>query len=151
MRPEQKNKMRTPFIWENVHFVGKITLDWERPMVYRYMPFSKAQEIINEGELTFVSPQKWDDPYEKRYYKVKVNGKQNNMPSLACLCLTTSQSENAFAFWNWRKGSNEPWVRLEFDLYELLRILDDYAERNKTQIFVSSIDYSYNENEKKHT
>ncbi len=84
--------------------MGKFALNWDHPKVYRYMPFSKAQEIINEDELTFVSPQKWDDPYEKRYYKVK----QKSMPSLACLCLTTSQSENAFAFWNWRKGSNEP-------------------------------------------
>lgn len=147
MRPEQKNKMRTPFLWENVHFVGKITLDWERPMVYRYMPYSRVQEMLKNDVITFVSPALWDDPYEKRYYNAKLNGDKNVFPNIACLCVTSSPSENSAAFWNWSKGSNESWLRIGFSLFELLEGLNGIVKNRGARIYVSSMQYDYDENE----
>lgn len=76
----------TIFVWKNVHFLGKIMLDFEDLSVYRYMSYSRVREMLKDNAITFVSPALWDDPYEKRYYNVKLNGSDNVFPNIACFC-----------------------------------------------------------------
>lgn len=147
MFTKRAEKRTSPFVWKNVHFIGDITINWENPKVFRYLRFSRVQEMFKKHEITFVSPSQWEDPYEKRYYKVKVNDGKESVPNIACLCVTTSASENASAFWNWGKNSDEPWLRLAINLYELLNTLDSFASKHKARIYVSSAKYDYNENE----
>lgn len=131
-----------PFVWNRIHFKGDFTLRLDNPSVYRYMPFSRVQDMLKDSEITFVSPNLWDDPYEKRYYNVKVDGKENVVPKMVCLCFTTSENENADAFWNRSKTSGEQWVCVKFSLYELLDSLNDFAKKNDARIYVSSAQYT---------
>lgn len=140
-------KRKTIFVWKNVHFLGKIMFDFEDLSVYRYMPYSRVREMLKDNTITFVSPALWDDPYEKRYYNAKLNGSDNVFPNIACFCVTSSPSENSAAFWSWSKGSNEPWLRIEFRLVELLDGLNDLAGRIGARIYVSPMRYDYDEDE----
>lgn len=126
--------------WKHIHFVGKVVLEWPRPKGYRFMPYSRVMQMFKENMIAFVSPEKWDDPYEKKYLNIKVNGR-DNLPNIACLCFKTSLNDNSAAFWNSIRKDGEPVVRLTIDLPSLWNVLDDFAEENKAEIYVSSVEY----------
>lgn len=145
---EMVNK-KNPWGFSNVFFMGKMALNWDSLRVYRYVPFSRAKSMINEKKLTFLSPDLWEDPFEKRYYDVKVvnDGKEKKVPKMACLCTTSSGNENAAAFWNCSRGSSETYLRLTLDLYKLCEILNSFAKKNKAKIYVSAMNYDYDRKE----
>jgi hypothetical protein len=141
---------KSPFIWKNVHFVDELSLDWENPKVCRYMPFSRVCEMLKNRQIAFVSPELWDDPFEKRFYDVKVVKNKDAkpkeyvaLPNMACLCFTSSSSENAEAFWSRSKTADEPYVRVVFDLYELLDALNSFADKHSARIYVAAAKYEF--------
>lgn len=141
---------KSPFIWKNVHFVDELSLDWENPKVCRYMPFSRVCEMLKNRQIAFVSPELWEDPFEKRFYDVKVvknkEGKPKEsvaLPNMACLCFTSSSSENAEAFWSRSKTSDEPYIRVVFDLYELLDALNSFADKHSARIYFAAAKYEF--------
>lgn len=127
--------------WKHVHFVGKVVLEWPNPKGYRFMPYSRVMQMFKENKIAFVSPDKWDDPYEKKYLNVKVNGNEILL-NMACLCFKTSLNDNSAAFWNSVKKEGEPVIRLTIDLCELWNVLDEFAEENDAQVYVSSVKYT---------
>ena len=141
---------KSPFIWKNVHFVGELSLDWENPKVCRYMPFSRVCGMLKNRQIAFVSPELWEDPFEKRFYDVKVVKNKDAkpkeyvaLPNMACLCFTSSSSENAEAFWSRSKTADEPYVRVVFDLYELLDALNSFADKHSARIYVAAAKYEF--------
>lgn len=133
--------------WKHINILGRNTIDWKSPKVFRYMPISRIQKMFEDNEITFVFPNLWEDPYEKRYYNVALNGNKDAFPNIACLCVTTSRSDSSAAFWNWSKHSDETWLRVQFNVFELLEILDTFADRTNARIYVSPVNYDYTEDE----
>ncbi len=127
--------------WEHIHFVGRVALEWPRPLAYRFVPFCRVKQMFKDNKITFISPEKWTDPYEKKYLNVRVNGK-NVLPNIACLCFKTSLNDNSAAFWESKRKDGEPVIRLTFDLCELWNVLNEFAEENNgVEIYVSLANY----------
>jgi len=129
------------FKWDHIHFMGTTAINWENPYVYRYMSYRRVKEILRKREITFVSPKKWEDPYEKIYLNAKVVCETEKIPNIACLCVRTNPCENSDAFWNWSKIKKEWLVRVKINLYKLCSDLEKFASENNARIYLSSVNY----------
>lgn len=125
--------------WNYVKFLGSLCLEWPQPIVFRFVPYFRAQEMFSEKKIAFVSPCMWKDPYEKRYLNVNVNNKRNKLPHVACLCFKKTINDNSAAFWD--NITEDSAVRLTFDLKKLLDVLDKYAKNSDSRIYVSGVNY----------
>lgn len=121
-------------------------------VVCRYMPYVRLEEWIGKSILTFVSPNKWEDPFEKIYLGTTIK----NLPqqeiykprSIACLCFTKSSFRNSVAFWNTYKSSDfAQLVRVEFDFKQMIDHLMKSIKDNKmdVNVYISAVDYSLNQ------
>lgn len=141
MSENKKIADKSFFKWKNIFFVGTSAINWDKPFVYRYMPYKRIKDIFSKKEITFVSPNKWEDPYEKIYLKAEVKGTSDKLPNVACLCVRSNSCENSDAFWNWSKIKKELWVRVKINLYNLCRDLNTFAKQNEANVYLSSVIY----------
>lgn len=136
---------------KNVEFLGPICkkvgtdLPPEKLSVYRYMHYPHVREMVvgKNPALFFVSPEKWDDPMEKRfalgdYKKAKKFTKKN----LACMCVSVNAADNEAAAWAlYDKDRKNDLVRLTYNFGELLKILDDYVAGKDAKVYVAGVNY----------
>lgn len=136
---------------KKVEFLGPIRkkTDSDCPLeklsVYRYMHYPHVREMFvgKSPALFFVSPEKWDDPMEKRfalgdYKKAKKFIKKN----LACMCVSVNAADNEAAAWAlYDKDRNNDLVRLTYNFGELLKLLDDYVASKDAKVYVAGVNY----------
>lgn len=140
-----KNMARNPYIWKHIRFLGKISMSWDKPIVYRFTIYSRLKEIFCQKKLAFVSPEKWKDPFEKRYLDAEAteNGALVELPRIACLCFKMSMNDNSAAFWDAPSKADDFMVRISFDLFHLCSALEKFAENTKSRIYICAANYDY--------
>lgn len=110
--------------------------------VYRYMPFAYAEETVASNEIMLVSPEKWEYPFERRFF----NGNYSKLgfapKPLACGCFTTEHGINEAAAWKFY-GAGSTGVQLTIDFEKLLDSLDRYAQKIGAKVYVKKAEYRY--------
>ena len=135
-------------------FVNNEACDWlekENSTVSHYMPYTRLEEWVEKSVMTFVSPSKWDDPFEKIYLGSTLLNlpllKKYTSPQIACLCFTKKQFKDSVAFWNsFKTDESTQLVRVQFDLKKLVNQLAKILEKKKLNIYIAAVDYSLLQN-----
>lgn len=145
-----------------IHFLSDLNMD-DRPecfRLYRYMQFEHLVKTLKEKTLAFMTPAKWEDKLECRYWKTDYTELNPGFeePAFACLCATSESLEDSAA--SWKLYRREPWeiqrfdydnnlVRVALNYEKFLEELNSWAERNDSQIYVCAANYSYNQTQLK--
>jgi len=115
-------------------------------VVSHYMPYFRFKEAVQKPKpyLLFISPEKWDDPFEKIYLHTHFSGfpghKLYEPPKLYCLCFTKQKVKNSDAFWKcFKSDTNQQLVRVEFSLSALIKQICSLAK--DFNVYVSLVDY----------
>lgn len=106
--------------------------------LFRHLPFSRLYTELEKKTLTFVSPEKWKDPFEKAFLELCKEY------DIKCLCFTYNRSRGEE--WAWQAyHCEEPIVkigiRIDCFINELSRIAST-KQYKKFKFFVSVCDYS---------
>ena len=130
---------------KKIHFLTDLPRNAKDSVcLYRYMPYKYLKTLLSKEtpQLVFVSPNKWEDPYEKRFLCGKY-GLENLQNKIACICFTTNASENEAAAWCMydREHKNDV-VQVSLDFEKLLSVLNDYGCRNGIDFYIGKVDYN---------
>ena len=108
--------------------------------ISRYMPFTRLLSELNNQTFSFVSPTKWQDPFERVFYEENliIN---NQRYDIRCICATYDYVYNEEAAWN-RNDSREDVVRVSFSFQALCDLLEKIATKYCCQFYISIVDYS---------
>ena len=129
-----------------VNAKAKKWLQSEETVISHYMPYVRLEQWINDSIMTFVSPSKWSDPFEKIYLNTALinlpSQKKYTPPRIACICFTKSQYKDSVAFWkNFKPDELTQLVRVEFSfrktLDQIIKVLKDY----NMKLYVVAVDY----------
>ncbi|WP_407442176.1 hypothetical protein [Fibrobacter sp.] len=130
-----------------VNAKAKKLLQKDDALVCHYMSCARLENWIKNSIMTFVSPYKWSDPFEKIYLSTVLKNlpsqKKYTPPRIACLCFTKSQYKDSVAFWRiFKPDELTQLVRVEFYFKELLIQLIKLLKKNNLKIYVIGVDYS---------
>lgn len=117
--------------------------------LYKYMTASRVLDILEKEphQIGFVSPEKWQDPYEIKYLNTDytaLNGYKQ--PKIFCFC-ARMDNLNEEASWMIYKKENEPLLRLSINTLRFLMNIDSFAKSNMCDVYFSKIDYSFKKKE----
>ena len=116
----------------------------------RYMRISNVGEILN-GKIRFDSPIRWNDPFEKLFYKepLIVDGKKYYV---ACLCFIYDVNRGEESMWNVHacydsdtKQLSSVVVRASFDVKELCEELS--KSNPDVAFYLAPVNYSFSRSE----
>jgi hypothetical protein len=100
----------------------------EHKYIYRYLPFERFLEVMHKKQLAFLSPNKWNDPFDNFLFKYDIQNKDNSfLNKLFVGCFTLNPHSQAY----WQTYAPEGYsVRLQFEsrkLFDLILKLKDRA------------------------
>lgn len=127
--------------YKNVYGLNGFQLPSNKDCFFRYMPLSYIEYEQKTNETTFVSPQKWQDTFETRYYNINYNAIGFSEPNIYCMCLTTSSSINEDVMWKNFAKKNEQMVRANFNIKKFLERLDIAANTNNFRVYIGEAVY----------
>ena len=110
--------------------------------LFRYMNASHLLSDLKEQKLSFVSPELWNDPFEKLFFRESIKIGQINY-SIRCICLTYDWIESEEAAWL-RAGENNETVRVDYDFEKLCSELNKMKD---VDFYFSVVDYSLSRKE----
>ena len=130
---------------KRIHFITDLPRkENESVCLHRYMPYKYLRTLLSKErpQIVFMSPQKWEDPYEKRFLCGKY-GIENFQDRIACICFTTNASENEAAAWCMydRERKNDI-VQVSFDFDNLLKVLNEYGDKKEVDFYIGKVDYN---------
>lgn len=110
----------------NSQVIDKFCL--EHKYIYRYLPFERFLEVMHKKQLAFLSPKKWNDPFDNFLFKYEIQNKDNSfLNKLFVGCFTLNPHSQAY----WKTYAPEGYsVRLQFEtrkLFDLILKLKDRA------------------------
>lgn len=114
----------------------------DKDSYHKYQPLRYLENDIKNGEITFVYPNVWEDPYEKRFYNKDYRKLNFFAPEICCLCLTTKQAQNEDAMWKVYSQPNEYIVRAQIKIAALLSELDGIASENQFKVYIGEAIYA---------
>lgn len=111
--------------------------------IYKYMRLSRVLEMLERKEITFVSPELWNDPFETKYLKTNYSQIGYTRPEqIYCFCVR-KDNVNEEASWKiYAHSQDDPLIRLSINTLNLLSHLSSYAQKHNCQIYYSKVDYS---------
>lgn len=122
--------------YKHIHLLNGLSLA-RIDTLYKYMPYDRLMNCVANGELVFVSPVTWVDPFERRFWKTDYSRKYNFIrPEIACMCLTTKSSTNEEAAWRMYAEGKSKALRISFNVKRLLDTLESYAQTNHCAIYI---------------
>lgn len=128
--------------YKHIHLLNGLSLS-QIETLYKYMPYDRLVACVTNGELVFVSPKTWIDPFERRFWKTDYSRKYNFIqPEIACMCLTTKFSTNEEAAWKMYADSTSKALRISFNVKQLLDTLESYAQTNHCAIYIGKAIYA---------
>ena len=116
--------------------------------VYKYISLDNAKKDLElkenkKGTLAFAEPPKWKDPAEKSFYDANYteeNEKPWKRPIVYACCITDlQQSEAAWATYQYQ--GNDGCVKFSIDYDNLIKQLQQYAEKNECRLYVGRVEY----------
>lgn len=112
--------------------------------LYKYIRYSYLESSINKSTITFVSPQLWEDPFERRFLLTDYSSLNFHQPELACLCLTSDDINNEEAAWRlYAPHPDEKLLRISIDTNYLLKQLDQFAIDNNCSVYLAAANYEF--------
>lgn len=64
--------------------------------IYRFLPLERLLEILHKNQITFVSPSKWNDPFDNFLFKQSINANNTFLNRLFVLCFTHNSHSQAY-------------------------------------------------------
>lgn len=111
--------------------------------LFKYMSAGRVLDFLEKKkhQIGFVSPEKWQDPYEIKYLNTDytaLNGYKQ--PKVFCFC-ARMDNLNEEASWKIYKKENEPLLRLSINTLRFLLNIDSFAKANMCDVYFSKVDY----------
>lgn len=99
----------------------------EHKYIYRYFPFERFLEVLHNKQLAFISPIKWNDPFDNFLFKHKIkNPGISFLNRLFVGCFTINPHSQAY----WKAYAPEGYsVRLKFETKKLLGLILKLKDR----------------------
>lgn len=115
----------------------------DKLLAFKYMPYDRFVDNLEQNEFVFVSPFLWRDPFETLFYKSEKVTIDDVTYDVRAACFVLNDFENEEGLWFFSPFGSEqhdnPTVRVSFDMVELLNQLDNYANKNDNIDFYLSI------------
>ena len=130
--------------FKNIYSLNGYTLPTDKDVFHKYLPLTYLTGDINNKTITFVSPTKWSDSFETRYYQLKNYNKKIgfNEPCIFCMCLTSKQSTNEDAMWRVYAKPHEEMVKANINIKNLLKILDSQSIEQNFKVYIGEVIYT---------
>ena len=127
---------------EEIFKTKLVNSDTMMPTMYKYMRLSYVLEMVKNKEITFVSPQLWNDPFETKYLNTDYEAIGYKRPTqMYCFC-ARADNANEEASWNiYSHSQDDPLIRLSIKTFNLLEYLGNYAKQHNFQIYYSKTNY----------
>jgi len=129
-------------------FVNAAARDWlnDEKSVSHYMPYHRLESWIDKSAMTFVSPSKWEDPFEKIYLDTALlnfpSQKSYTPPQIVCLCFTKNLFKDSVAFWNsFKNNESTQLVRVVLNFKKMVNQLINSLKKRKMKIYIAAVDY----------
>ena len=100
----------------------------EHKFIYRYVPMERLLDILQNENITFVNPQKWNDPFDNLLFRLLTENelKGTFLNSIYCLCFTLTPHSQAF----WKTYSPDGFsARLKINTTNFLNILGNLNDK----------------------
>ncbi|WP_293894409.1 hypothetical protein [Flavobacterium sp.] len=94
--------------------------------IYRFLPLERLLETMQSGKMVFVSPKKWNDPFDNFLFRQNIKNTKTFMNKLYVLCFT----HNSHSWAYWKTYAPEGYcVRLRIKTRDFLSLM--LNERNR--------------------
>ena len=99
----------------------------EHKYIYRYLPFERFLEVLHKKQLAFISPTKWNDPFDNFLFKRKIeNPGSSFLNKLFVGCFTLNPHSQAY----WKTYAPDGYsVRLQFETRKLFDLISKLKDR----------------------
>lgn len=92
----------------------------ENEYIYRYLPLERFLEVLQTNKLAFVSPHKWNDPFDNFLFRQETKNKNTFLNKLYVLCFTHNPHSQAY----WKTYAPEGYaVRLRIKSKEFIELM----------------------------
>lgn len=135
------------FPYQRIHLLNGFSFRKDRSVFYKYMPLDRFKRSVKDGVFVFVSPDLWQDPFERMYFNVDCSAHGYQTEDIACLCVSEKSSTNEDASWRVYAGNGEKVVRLSVNRTLFLDMMDDYAIKNEYEVYIGKAQYGYEKRE----
>lgn len=115
--------------------------------LYRYLSYKHFIEYVTKRYITFISPIKWKDPFERRFLKTDYSKYSYIQPSIFCMCATENSQENEDASWRLYGMPNDKVLRIKINVCKLMKFLNDFSVQANFKIYVGKIIYDLSRKE----
>ncbi len=133
--------------YPHIHLLNGYSLPKDKNVVFKYMPLDRFIHTVDKGELVFVSPETWYDPFEQLYYGIDCSSKGYNTEEIACMCVSEKSSTNEDASWRVYADSSNKTVRISIKRDVLFDLLNTYAARIGCTVYIGKVEYKYEKKE----
>ena len=118
---------KTSYIMEQ--FISK------HKFIYRYLPMEYLLDSIQNNQMVFINPKKWNDPFDNYMFKLPESKTDESFTSnIFCQCITLNPHSQAY----WKTyGDNGFAARLKISTKEYL----DSIKNTKLQFWIGKMDY----------
>ncbi|OWW26744.1 hypothetical protein B4Q04_03410 [Zobellia sp. OII3] len=104
--------------------------------VYRFLPLERLLETLHNKQLTFVSPTKWNDPFDNFLFRQNGISNDSFLNRLYVMCFTHNPHSQAY----WKTYSpNEHCVRLRLRKDVLIQVIQSIPEK----VWLGKMKYEY--------
>lgn len=135
--------------FEHIYALNGYTVSSDHTGYYKYMLLDRLEKNVSAGKLVFVSPDLWQDPFEKLYHNIDCSNRGfTPTPEIACMCITDKSSANEEAMWKaYGDQENRKVVRVTYDVNCLYSILNDYSRKHDCKVYIGRAIYTFSKDE----
>lgn len=127
----------------HIHMLNGYSFPSDKKTVFKYMPLDRFVKSVDDKVLTFVSPEKWYDPFEQLYYGIDCSKKGYYTEDIVCMCISEKSSTNEDASWRVYAGPSNKTVRISIEQDKLLQLLENYATSKDYEVYIGKVNYSF--------
>lgn len=127
-----------------------IEKDSDEFYMFRYTPFSWVNYQMEKNLFSFISLNKWEDPFERLFYNENTNIHSSYVNGCVCMSYIGYRGEET----PWKAYHNaEPIVKLEFNFLKFINQLSDSlmnickGSTCNARVFVDVVKYAYSRKE----
>lgn len=102
--------------------------------INRYLSYKHFSEYVTKRYITFISPFKWKDPFERRFIKTDYSKYSYIQPSIFCMYTTENSQENEDASWRLYGMPNDKVLRIKINVCKLMKFLNDFSVQANIKI-----------------
>lgn len=133
--------------YKHINLLNGFAFSKDRGVFFKYMPMDRFKKSVKDGVFVFVSPDLWQDPFERMFFNVDCSAHGYQTEDIACLCVSEKSSTNEDASWKVYSDNGGKVVRLTIDRTLFLDMMDDYAEKNEYEVYIGKAQYGYEKHE----